>query len=84
MSELTRLAGKLIAHPESADIDGVTTLLGLFGYALRKGGGSHRVFHKPGAMPITVPTVGMKIKKEYIEMLVKKLGLEDYLATKAA
>jgi hypothetical protein len=29
-------------------------------------------------------TVGMKIKKEYIEMLVKKLGLEDYLATKAA
>jgi hypothetical protein len=80
MSELTRLATELVTHPENVDIDEVTTVLGLFDYTLRKGGGSHRVFHKPGAMPITVPTVGMKIKKEYIEMLVKKLKLEEYLA----
>jgi hypothetical protein len=84
MSELNRLASQFVARPESVDIAEVETLLGLFGYALRKGGGSHRVFHKPGATPITVPTVGLRIKKEYVEMLTRKLALEDYLAAKAA
>jgi hypothetical protein len=84
MSELARLAAQFVARPESVDIAQVETLLGLFGYTLRKGGGSHRVFHQPGAAPITVPTVGLRIKKEYVEMLARRLALEEYLAAQAA
>jgi len=84
VSELNRLAERLVTRPESVDIAGVEALLAGFGYTLRKGGGSHRVFHKPGANPITVPTVGLRIKKEYIEMLARKLALEDYLAAEKA
>ena len=78
VGELERLTEEFLARPEGVEIAQAETLLGLYGYALRKGGGSHRVFHKPGATPITVPTVGPHIKKEYVKMLVAKLQLEAH------
>ena len=48
-----------------------------FGYELANSTGSHRVFHKDGACPITLVTHDEKsIKKVYVQAVARALDLE--------
>jgi len=53
-------------------------LLTDFDYELHKGSGSHRTYHKKGALPITfIVQKGTKyVKRIYIEIIIKYLKLE--------
>ena len=55
-------------------------LLTAYGYELRKGGGSHRAYHKKGTMPITVvtPKKSKYVLSPYVNRIIKDLGLEEY------
>ncbi len=49
-----------------------------FGYTLKKGSGSHRVYHKKNARAITIaaPHGTRYVKSTYIKIIIKILGLE--------
>jgi len=53
-------------------------LLTAYEYDLRKGSGSHRAFHKKGDRPIIIvsPKHTKYVKREYVELIVKRLNLE--------
>lgn len=54
-------------------------LLTAYGYELRKSSGSHRAYHKKGAMPIIVvaPKKTRYILSPYVKRIIKNLGLEE-------
>ena len=60
-------------------IDDCDRVLILHGYELHKSHGSHRVYHKKGAMPITVvvPKGTKYLKTPYVNEIIKALKLED-------
>jgi predicted RNA binding protein YcfA (HicA-like mRNA interferase family) len=62
-------------HIKITDCD---SLLTGFGFEHRKSAGSHRAFHKKGERPIIVitPKHSKYVKKEYVELIVKRLNLE--------
>ena len=80
MSKIDKLVGKFLRKPADVSFDEVVTLLEAFGYSERHSGtGSHRVFTRPGNLPIIVPTTkGRRVKGTYIRMIVDRLGLEEY------
>jgi predicted RNA binding protein YcfA (HicA-like mRNA interferase family) len=53
-------------------------LLTAFGYILRKGGGSHRTYHKKGSVPLTVvaPKKSKYVVTPYVNKIIEDLGLE--------
>ncbi len=59
-----------------ADCDRILTMQG---YTLRKGEGSHRVYHKKGAGAITIvaPKGTKYIKRIYVSRIIKLLHLEE-------
>ena len=63
-------------HITIEDCDRVLTA---YGYELRKGGGSHRTYHKKGAQAISVivPKGTKYVKLIYIKLIAKYLKLED-------
>jgi predicted RNA binding protein YcfA (HicA-like mRNA interferase family) len=78
------MSGKEVIHkflndPHHITVDDCTKLLRDFGYDLKKGAGSHRVYHKENARAITVvaPHGARFIKSTYIKIIIKLLGLED-------
>ena len=79
MASLESLVEKVLYEPHRCDFGDVKCLLEEFGYTLRKSRGSERIFHKKGAYPINVPTVGGKqVKLPYIRRLVRLLELEEW------
>lgn len=80
MSNLDKLVGKFLGKPTEVSFTDVTKVLEGFGYEERhSGSGSHRVFTKLGNLPIIVPTIkGRNVKGPYIQMIVEKLGLEEW------
>jgi predicted RNA binding protein YcfA (HicA-like mRNA interferase family) len=58
------------------DCDKVLTL---YGYELHKSRGSHKVYHKKGAMPVTivVPKGTRYVKTPYIDAIIRILKLGD-------
>lgn len=79
MFSLGKLVSRFLTEPHRVDFDDVQRLLEAFGYQLRKGPGSHRVFHKRGAGSITLPTVeGSHIKAVYVKRVVDWLNLEEW------
>jgi predicted RNA binding protein YcfA (HicA-like mRNA interferase family) len=60
-------------------IDECTKLLNEFGYELKKGSGSHRVYHKKNARAITLvaPHGAKYVKSTYIKIIITILGLEE-------
>lgn len=85
MSSLENLVNKFVHEQGRVTIDDVRSLLQCFGYSEKKNPGSHCVFHKKRAYPITVPTIkGKYVKKCYVKRIVRILGLEEYLESSRA
>ena len=62
-------------------IEDCDRLLIAYGYELKKGRGSHRVYHKKGTMPLTmaIPKKSRYVLSPYVNRIVKDLGLGKYL-----
>jgi predicted RNA binding protein YcfA (HicA-like mRNA interferase family) len=73
------LIEKLSKDPNRITIDDCTKLLRDFGYKLKKGSGSHRVYHKENTRAITIvaPHDTKYVKSIYIKIIIKLLGLEE-------
>lgn len=74
-----KLVRKFLADRMNITVEDCDRLLTACGYELRKTGGSHRVYHKKGAMPITVvdPKKSRHVLSLYVNRIIKDLGLED-------
>lgn len=73
-----KLIRKFLTDKKHITIEDCDRLLMAYGYEWRKGGGSHRTYHKKDARPITIVTPkGTKyIKSVYINLIIKYLKLE--------
>ncbi len=73
-----KLVSKFLNDKTHITVADCERLLTGYGYELHKGGGSHRTYHKKGALPITfVSPKGTKyVKRIYIELIIKYLKLE--------
>jgi hypothetical protein len=73
-----RLIEKFLSDKQHITIDDCDRLLINHDYELHIGGGSHRVYHKKGEIPLVI--VAQKgtryVKKIYIDRIVKYLHLE--------
>jgi len=80
MNELDKLVKKFLRKPPEVLFKDVTKVLKAFDYKERpSGGGSHRVFVKPGHRPKIVPTIrGRRVKRAYVEMIINNLELEEW------
>jgi len=74
-----KLIRKFLADSKHITIENCDELLTSFGYELKKGGGSHRTYHKKGDRPITVvvPKGTRYIYSVYVNAIIKILKLED-------
>ena len=65
-----------ITHITVQDCD---RLLTAHGYEHRKSSGSHRTYHKKGAVPITVviPKNTKYVNSAYVKLIIKYLKLEE-------
>ena len=79
MTDIERLVEKFLFDKTHITLEDCDRLLASFDYELRKGGGSHRTYHKKGAAAITVVTPkGTKyVKMIYIKLISKYLKLEE-------
>jgi predicted RNA binding protein YcfA (HicA-like mRNA interferase family) len=68
-----KLLQKLIDHPKSVSPDAVESALKAFGYSVRAGKGSHRVYTKAGAWPLTVPYRRPHLKVHYVNEVIRRL-----------
>jgi predicted RNA binding protein YcfA (HicA-like mRNA interferase family) len=73
-----KLLKKFLGDKTRITVDDCDRLLILHGYQLSKGSGSHRVYHKKGAPPITIvtPKKARYVFVVYVNTLLKHLGLE--------
>ncbi|MDO8577905.1 MAG: type II toxin-antitoxin system HicA family toxin [Dehalococcoidales bacterium] len=73
-----KLIQKFFTKKSRITIADCDRLLTAYGYELRKGGGSHRTYHKKDARPITVvaPKGTKYVKSVYINLIIKYLKLE--------
>ena len=78
MTDNEKLIEKFLANKLHITIEDCDRLLAAYGYQLHKGGGSHRVYHKVGAISITVvtPKKSKYMITPYVNRLIKDLGLE--------
>ena len=74
-----KLIKKFLTDKLHITIEDCDRLFTACGYELRKGGGSHRTYHKKGSRPITVVTPkGTKyVNTVYIKSIIKMLELEE-------
>ena len=78
MSQRDKLIARILARPPEADFGDVRRFLKLYGYRFDRQKGSHVVFVKPGAPPITVPLRGgRKVARTYLAQICELLGLDD-------
>jgi len=79
MSGEKSLIDKFHNEPTHITIEDCVTLLTDFGYQLKKGSGSHRIFHKKNARAITIvaPHGTKYVKSTYIKIIIRLLGLEE-------
>ena len=80
MGKFEKLIEQFLGKPTEVSFADVAKVLEAFGYEERHSrSGSHRAFTKPGYLPIIVPTVkGRRVKGPYIQMIIEKLGLEEW------
>lgn len=73
------IINKFLSDHTHITIDDCTKLLSDFGYKLKKGSGSHRVYHKENARAITIvaPHGTKYVKSTYIKIIINLLGLEE-------
>jgi predicted RNA binding protein YcfA (HicA-like mRNA interferase family) len=79
VSSAEDLVNKFLKDQTHITIDDCDQLLAINGYKLKKGSGSHRVYHKKNARAITIvaPHGSKYIKFVYIKLVLKLLGLEE-------
>lgn len=79
MPKEDKLRAKVLAKPAEIDFEDLEAFLLANGWHERPARGSHHTFWKPGLPEIlTIPTVGgRKVKRSYIAMAIKMLGLEE-------
>ncbi|MDP2744549.1 MAG: type II toxin-antitoxin system HicA family toxin [Dehalococcoidia bacterium] len=78
MKGTKKLVQKFLTDRMHITVEDCDRLLASQGYELRKGGGSHRTYHKKDARPITVvgPKGTKHVKSVYIDLIIKYLKPE--------
>ena len=74
-----KLVRQFLTDQMHITIEDCERLLTTYGFEYRKGRGSHRAFHRKGERPIIIitPKHTKYVKREYVELIVKRLNLED-------
>lgn len=79
MSKLEKLIKKLLSRPPEVRFDDIYTLLKAYGYQEIRSKGSHHAFENNQGDVIIIPkTGGKKVKKTYIEEIIKRLNLDSF------
>lgn len=78
MSQIDKLLKRILSLDKNIRFDELRKVLESYGYTMTgpSGGSSHKTFHKPGCMPITIPR-HEPIKKIYVEMVKEVIESED-------
>ena len=73
-----KLIKKFLTDQSHISVDDCDSILRMHGYDSHKKSGSHRVYHKKGAISITVvvPKGTRYIKSPYVKQIIKDLKLE--------
>jgi predicted RNA binding protein YcfA (HicA-like mRNA interferase family) len=79
MSSERDLVNKFLTDQSHITIEDCDQLLGIYGYELKKGSGSHRIYHKKNARAIAIvaPHGTKHVKSPYIKLVIRLLGLEQ-------
>jgi predicted RNA binding protein YcfA (HicA-like mRNA interferase family) len=77
MSGADKLVQKMLAR-KNVTVSDCDKILVDYGYDYHKTGGSHRVYHKKGSIPITVviPKKSKYVNTAYVDLIIKGLKLE--------
>jgi len=77
MSGDEKLVKKFLSR-KNITVDDCDRLLTNYGYNTHKSGGSHRVYHQKGAIPIVVvtPKKSKYVNTAYVDLIIKGLNLE--------
>lgn len=79
MSKIEKLVKYLLSHPPEARFTEISYVLKSFGYQEVRVKGSHHVFENNSGNVIVVPKKGgKKVKRTYIEEVIKLLDLENW------
>lgn len=79
MSKIAKLIKYLLSHPPEARFEEISYLLKAFGYQEVRVRGSHHVFENEEGDVIIVPKKGgKKVKRTYIEAVIKLLDLDNW------
>jgi predicted RNA binding protein YcfA (HicA-like mRNA interferase family) len=79
MTDKEKLIRKFFNDRMHITIQDCERLLNAYGYELRKGRGSHSVYHKKGDTPVIVvsPKGKKYVKPGYVNLIIKRLKLEE-------
>ena len=78
MSKLEKLIKKLLSRPPESRFEDVYTILKAYGYQEIRSKGSHHAFENAQGDVIIIPKKGgKKVKKTYIEEIIKRLNLDN-------
>ena len=79
MSKIAKLIKYLLSRPPEARFEDIVYVLKIFGYKEVRAKGSHHVFENDRGEIIIVPKKGgKKVKRTYIEAIIKLLDLENW------
>jgi len=79
MSKIAKLIKRLLSRPPEARFEEINYVLKAFGYQEVRIKGSHHVFENDEGDIIVVPKKGgKKVKRTYIEEIIKLLDLENW------
>lgn len=78
MSKLSKLIKKFLSHPPEASFEDVEYVLEAFGFREVRSRGSHHVFENESGEIIIIPKKGgKKVKRTYLEEIIKLLNLKN-------
>ncbi|MEA5535391.1 type II toxin-antitoxin system HicA family toxin [Crocosphaera sp. XPORK-15E] len=79
VGKLSKLIQKLLSHPPEARFEDVRYVLESFGYVEIRSRGSHHAFENHAGDLIIIPKKGgKKVKRTYLEEIIKLLDLENW------
>ncbi|TCK05262.1 type II toxin-antitoxin system HicA family toxin [Phorcysia thermohydrogeniphila] len=75
-----KLVKAILTNCKHVSFEDMDKLLRAFGYEPKqpRGGSSHFVYRKKGAMPITIPFKRPFLKEVYVKQVIKLLKLEEF------
>ncbi|MBE9115252.1 type II toxin-antitoxin system HicA family toxin [Lusitaniella coriacea LEGE 07157] len=79
MGKLSKLIAKFLTFPPEVRFEEVRYILGAFGYQEVRSRGSHHAFENEAGDVIIIPKKGgKKVKRTYVEAVVRLLDLENW------